>query len=167
VVAVYNWGEASASPEVELSRLDLPPAPAYAAFDFWGNRFLPPVTGRLAGELPARGCRVIALRPMLERPFLLSTSRHVAQGMIDVREERWDAAARTLAGRSEVLAGDGYELRLVMPDTPRVWRAVAVELDAAATAAGTTARLTTDGPGLRVRLDVPQAREVSWRVRCE
>ena len=167
VVAVFNWGDAPAAPAVEFARLDLPPAPRYAAFDFWANRFLPPVAGQLTGALPAHGCRVVALRPMLDRPFVVSTSRHVTQGMTDLREERWDSAARTLGGRSEVIAGDGYELRIVMPDAPHAWRAAAIELDAAAKAAGASARLVPDGANLRVRIDTPQTCEVSWRLRCE
>jgi hypothetical protein len=109
---------------------------------------------------------VVALRPMLDRPFLLSTSRHVTQGMIEVREERWDAAARTLTGRSEVVRGDGYELRIALPETPRAWRATTVELDSAATATGATARLLPERGCVRVRLDVLQTREVAWTVRC-
>ena len=89
VVALFNWSDQPAGVAAELGRLDLPPAVRYAAFDFWHNRFLPPVTDRLATNLPAHGCQVVALRPMLDRPFLLSTSRHVTQGIVDIVREEW------------------------------------------------------------------------------
>ena len=49
-------------------------------------------------------------------PQLLSTSRHIMQGLIDVKLESWDPAARILSGTSAMVAGDAYELRLVCPE---------------------------------------------------
>jgi hypothetical protein len=165
VVAFFNWSAAPATLSCELGRLGLDPTARHAAFDFWSNRFLPTVQGTLTAELPAHGCRVIALRPVEDHPFLLSTSRHVAQAMIEVRDERWDAATGSLSGRSEVLAGDGYELRLALPASPWPRAALAVELDEISSQAGARAHLNPDGGGLRIRIDVPQSREVTWQLR--
>ena len=38
------------------------------------------------------------------------------QGLIDVKLESWDPAARILSGTSAMVAGDAYELRLVCPE---------------------------------------------------
>ena len=35
---------------------------------------------------------------------------------MDVVSERWDPATRILSGTSEVVAGDRYELRVVLPE---------------------------------------------------
>ena len=34
---------------------------------------------------------------------------------MDVLEERWDPQTRTLSGKSRVVAGDRYELRIALP----------------------------------------------------
>ena len=73
-------------------RLGLPPARQYVAFDFWANRFVPPFAEAVAADLPPASCRVLAVRPAAEHPQLLSTSRHVTQGIVDVLEEQWDSA---------------------------------------------------------------------------
>ena len=39
-------------------------------------------------------CRILALRACEDHPVLVSTSRHVTQGMVDVESEAWDAAMR-------------------------------------------------------------------------
>ena len=63
-------------------------------------------------EVPADDCRVIAVHEVVDRPFVLSTSRHVASPLIDVAEEHWDAETKTLSGVSRVVPGEEYELRI-------------------------------------------------------
>jgi hypothetical protein len=70
------------------------------------------VKDAIAATLPPHACQILALRPMLDHPFIISTSRHVTQGMIDVTNEHWDPATRTLSGISRVVGGDPYELRI-------------------------------------------------------
>jgi hypothetical protein len=121
VVALYNSGNNSATISTPLSKLQLPPGEEFAAFDFWANAFLPPVKDTLASTLPPHSCQIIALRPMLDHPFVLSTSRHVTQGMIDLSGETWDAASNVLSGTSQVIAGDPYEIRVVIPPVFQAW----------------------------------------------
>ena len=71
------------------------------AFDFWGNQLLPPIEGRLKVTLPPTSCMILAVRPEADHPQVISTSRHVTQGMVDLLEEKWDAATKTLSGRSK------------------------------------------------------------------
>ncbi len=110
VVALYNWDAAHAATiACPAARLGLPAAARYVAFDFWADRFLPPFGGQLVAELPPASCRILAVRPAAPQPQLLSTSRHVTQGMVDVLAERWDAPADTLRGVSRLVAGDPYQ----------------------------------------------------------
>ena len=97
-------------------------AAEYVAFDFWADKFVPPFRDTLTAELPAASCRVLAVRPVADVPQLLSTSRHVTQGIVDVLDEHWDAATRTLSGISRVVGSDPYELRIVAPTGDQPWR---------------------------------------------
>jgi len=47
--------------------------------------------------------------------LVIGTTRHVVQGAIDVTEETWDAAARTLAARSTNLDGREYAVTVAVP----------------------------------------------------
>jgi hypothetical protein len=167
VVAIYNWESKALDVDVACDRLGLPPAPAYAAFDGWANAFLPPFKDRLQASLPAQTCRLLAVRPLLDRPFLISTSRHITQGIVDVTEETWDDAGKALAGKSLVVAGDPYELRVVAPPEPKSWKAVKAELAADDTAAGAEIKLAQAGPGVRATIACPKSRTVSWRIVFE
>ncbi|MBI3819155.1 MAG: NPCBM/NEW2 domain-containing protein [Planctomycetes bacterium] len=87
-------------------------------FDFWGNRFIGRYDiSKSAGiELPDSSCAVIAARRARPNPFVISSNRHISQGILEISGEKYDDATRTLSGTSEVIAGDAYELRIVIPD---------------------------------------------------
>jgi hypothetical protein len=106
---------------------------------------------------------VLAVRPEQNRPQLLSTSRHITQGIVDIVEETWDAQTRTLRGRSKVVGGDPYELRIVANNA--AWRAGSVELSPADRDARTTATVKQEPDLLRVTLAAPKSREVAWAVQ--
>jgi len=162
VIALYNWDAAEAAVDVPLSRFNLPEAKGYAAFDYWANAFLPPITGSIKATLPAHGCLDLAVRPRLDRPFLLSTSRHISQGMVDVIDEQWDAAGKTLSGKSRVVGGDPYELRIVAPGNWKVANAEVSVNDKAA--AGIETKFSQSGTGVRVTVNSETSRPIAWKV---
>jgi hypothetical protein len=166
VVALYNWGENPARVSETVERIGLPAAKEYVGFDFWANKFLPPFKEKVQADLPSGGsCRILAIQPLLDHPQLLSTSRHVTQGMVDVTGEIWDAAQSTLAAASKVVADDPYELRIVVPGGEKAWHAAAVSVSADDQTAGVKAVFKQDGLRLRATITSPASREVQWRVQ--
>ena len=88
-MALFNWdGNKAWDADYPLDRIGLPEAKSYVAYDFWGDRLLPPLTGKLKATLPKSSCLILAIRPEADYPQLISTSRHVTQGMIDVTDEK-------------------------------------------------------------------------------
>jgi hypothetical protein len=168
VVALYNWEKTPAAIECAAGRIGLPPAKEYVAFDFWADKFVPPFKEAVRAALPpGQACRVLAVRPVSATPQLLSTSRHVTQGMVDVSDETWDAAARTLSAASQVVGGDPYEIRVVVPTGENSWRVKGVLVSADDRAAGVKAEFKQDGPKIRVVLNAPASRSVQWQVPFE
>jgi hypothetical protein len=157
VVGLFNWDEEQpAEINRSLENFGLDPEARYAAFDYWADRFLQPVSGTLAETLPPASCRIIAVRETGDAPVVVSTSRHVTQGVVDVISERWGAAARTLSGESQVVAGDPYELRVYCPDG---YAAKNVTASSGAVA------YTQDGSRLRVRVTPESTGTIRWSVR--
>ena len=118
VVALFNWDAKQAQKVTAgLDQLDLPPSATgkYVGYEYWSQTFVGPFEDKIEIEIEPGACKVIAVRPLLERPFLVSTSRHITQGIVDVVEESWDATTLTLTGRSKVVADDPYELRFATP----------------------------------------------------
>lgn len=168
VVALYNWNASQATNiTCALDRLGLPANQEFVAFDFWANKFVAPFRETLSAQLPAASCRVLAVRPVSNDPQLLSTSRHITQGIVDVLEETWDPAARTLSGVSRIVANDPYELRIIVPVARNSWRARAITLSAQDEQAGVKAEFKQDGPKLRASINSPASRDVRWQVKFE
>ncbi len=116
VVAFFNWDDKKAATiEATPEWIGLPKAEKYVAFDFWGNKMLPVFSDKLTVEVPPASCLVLAVRPVLDHPIVLSTSRHITQGIVDIMEESWDENSGTLSGVSDVVVGEPYELRIYDP----------------------------------------------------
>ena len=165
VVALFNWDAEKAAPiRVDLKKLGLPPSKSgqYVGFDFWANEFVAPFQGELACELRPSSCRVLAIRPVEDHPVLVSTSRHITQGMVDVEDESWNPGKRCLSGISRVVGGDPYELRIYAPSGT-----------SKAVAAGTKGERTSEttiqqeGSCARIQLRSPVTARIEWKVRFE
>jgi hypothetical protein len=115
VIGLFNWESKPKKLGATLAKTGLDPAKTYHAFDFWDNTLLPDIKGDYAYTLPAASCQIIAVRAAAGHPVLLSTSRHVTQGIVDAERETWDAASATLSGAEKLIAGDPCELRLRVP----------------------------------------------------
>jgi len=171
LVLLMNWHEKSSSTvDLDLAKLGLPASQQdrYVGFDYWENTFVPPFSVRRSFELRPSSCRVIALKPLGARPQVVSTSRHVTQGAIDVVELSWDEQRRTLSGRSQVVGDDPYELRIVAPAAgSQPFRATTATVSDADQAAGVTVAWKQVGPQVRVLIENPKSREVGWQVVFE
>jgi alpha-galactosidase len=101
---------------IALSDLGLSSGTDYLGFEFWTRRPLGVVrdTLRPGGIDPRYGVQVICLRPRMDHPQILGTSRHVTCGGPDLREVAW--SDNTLSGVSELVAGDPYQVYLNEPD---------------------------------------------------
>jgi hypothetical protein len=123
IVAFYNWDDKkSITIESTPQWLGLPEANEYVTFDFWGNKFLGTFKEKISVELPPASCLILAVRPVETHPFVLSTSQHVTQGIVDVISENWNPETKELSGESNVVFGDEYELRIYNPVTKEIKR---------------------------------------------
>jgi hypothetical protein len=159
VIGLFNWNE-NEPVEItcDMGKLGLDPDTAYVAFDFWEKKFVAPIRGTLRQTLPAGSCRILAVRPAADFPQLLSTSRHIAQCIVDVLAEKWDPASKTLSGTSCVVAGDPYELRVALP-AGSSWRVQGARLG---TQELTVAEST--GQGIRLSCTPQRGGEVKWGI---
>jgi len=164
VLGIFNWSSNAEETSIPLEGLGLPPADEYIAFDFWDRSFIDPFKGTLKLSVPGASCRILAVRPMLPHPFLLSTSRHVTQGILETKEELWDGKTKTLTGTSTVVAGDDYELRVVAQAPGTTWNLVKAEIAAADTTAGVSITSAGDKGRFKVMIKSPVSRDVTWHL---
>lgn len=118
VVGLFNWSEEkSTTISYPFGRMGLDASQTYDVFDFWANEYVGKMSARMQSGLDPAGCRVLAMREEKPYPQVISTSRHITQGLMDIVGEDWDAKEKTLTVTSKVVKKDAYELRIVVPET--------------------------------------------------
>ncbi len=163
IIALFNFEKTELKSNYTCARLGLDPAKTYYAFDFWANQPVAPIRDEFKMDVPANSCRVIAVRAAEDHPVLLSTSRHVTQGMVDVTGETWEK--NSLSGVSQVVAGDTYELRIAgLTDGGKQWKVASVSVSGEDKAAGVTVAQKEDPAILRVTIQSPVSRAVKWTI---
>lgn len=165
VLALFNWDVTEVDFDYPLEWIGLPDDGAYVAFDYWQNVLLTPFTGRLQLSVPKESCRILAIRPALDAPQLLSTSRHITQGIVDVLEENWEEEAKVLSGQSRVVAGDVYEMRILASSTKKEWELESVGVSARDRSAKVQITFQQSNGLIRAVIDSPSSREVNWFFR--
>jgi hypothetical protein len=123
VVAFFNAELTSAvERRFSLQRLGLDPASIYLAFDFWRQRLVGTVTGEIGVTVAPGGVTLLALHAATGAPQLLSTSRHVVQGGIEIEDLRWSEPQRVLRGISAGPSGSAHDVFVYVPgDHPWTW----------------------------------------------
>jgi len=170
VLGLYNWGREASTLGCDSAKAGLDHEKTYYAFDFWSKSPQPSFKGAFKFQVPAESCRVIAVRAAEGHPVLVSTSRHVTQGMLDVAGEKWDTSTCTLSGLSQVVGDDPYELRVAgINDGGKNWKLLSVSIPDKEMAGGVTASpeavdCCEDG-WLRVLITSKISRGVEWSLK--
>ncbi|MBQ2978212.1 MAG: alpha-galactosidase [Clostridia bacterium] len=105
----------------------------FHAYDFWRDEYLGVIDGESPLELEAFESRVLALHQVANHPQLISTSRHVSQGAVELKNLSWNAETGVLSGVSSLPEDEKYTLVVAAPEgwhlagqgeeiAPRVWK---------------------------------------------
>ncbi len=115
VVGLFNYDNRATSKRLDLARLPLE-AEQVHVFEFWKQQYLGrfPRSATIARWLAPYEGEVFAVVPAaVDRPVLVSTSRHVTQGVVDIEQFQWQKQddGWLLRGRSRrLVAGDQHRL---------------------------------------------------------
>lgn len=116
VVGVFNFEDEKAD-QVYLnwSELGLPAGKPVHVFDFWNQEYLGAWPEGMAVPTAPTSCRVLTLLPDSGNIQLISTSRHITQGPIELQKLNQSAAGTSFAGSSHLIKNDPYRLSFVFP----------------------------------------------------
>jgi hypothetical protein len=118
-LALLNWDDEPRAVTQSLPALGIAGG-RFAAYDVWAERPMTDVQQTLGATIAPHSTLVVAVRPVATRPQLIGSTRHIVQGTIDIREERWDPATRTLHVKSVNLDGRPYAVTIAIPRGMRV-----------------------------------------------
>ncbi len=90
--------------------MSLDPQASYHVYDFWNDCYAGLIQGRdvLNQTLRPGEARMLSIRKKQGVPQYLSTSRHLMQGMIDMKSCIWNAEENILKGHSSVIGNQPY-----------------------------------------------------------
>lgn len=156
VVGLFNWKESEFDKiEYSFAKLGLEASEKYELFDFWGNKYLGTKSRGISEVLEAASCKVLAVRPAQSYPQVISTSRHITQGLMDIVEESWNSSSKILSGKSKVVAGDAYELRIIVPEGYQLENAKFN---------GKLMKILKEGRLIRINYESPITDVIAWSV---
>ncbi len=84
-------------------------------FDFWNGEYMGAWEAGISLEIMPASVRVLTLVPDNGKIQLVSTSRHITQGWIDLRELRSDKQGTAISGVSTLPSGNNYKLYFACP----------------------------------------------------
>ncbi len=116
VVGLFNFGEEELNQKVlKFSDIGLDQNVPYHVFDFWNNEYLGAWEKAIALEIPPTSCRVISIMPDDGTIQLVSTSRHITQGWVDLEDIKYDDQKKSFSGKSNVIKNDPYQIHFAYP----------------------------------------------------
>jgi len=162
VVGVFNFDDQKQAPTyVSWKDLGLPQNKPVHVFDFWNKEYLGAWENGVTVDLSPASSRVLTLLPDEGHPQLISTSRHLTQGWVDLVSQSYNAAANSYRGKSKVIRNDPYQLRFVYPRGKNF----VIKSAAARSATGNLPVKISNHQGWStIEFNSPQTREVSWNV---
>jgi hypothetical protein len=120
-VALFNTRDKRETLSVPLSgdrvvtgAIGLDPAAAYYVYDFWSDRLVGKIEGtnRIDLSLDPLCCAMLSVRKAQPDPQILSTSRHILQGWMDLQEVKWNAKTKQLSGIAKVIGGEAFRITI-------------------------------------------------------
>jgi hypothetical protein len=159
VVGVFNFDETkSVSSYVAWKDLGLPEDRLIHVFNFWNKEYLGAWEKGISVDLMPASTRVFALMPASDQVQLVSTSRHITQGWVDLISQ--SIRGNRYAGKSRLIANDPYHLWFAFPPGKNF----AIK---SARAGSLPVRIVNHQGWGEVEIRSPVTTEVSWEVRFE
>jgi len=164
VVGFFNPSLAAAVEcSFPLGRLGLDRFRTYLAFDFWKQRLIGAVTNEITATVEPGSVTLLALHAATGAPQLLSTSRHDAQGAIELDDVRWNGDERRMRGVSTGPPGSAHDVFVYVPGDHAWSWAERVRLREGP---GYSVRLV-DANVVRVHVRFDSAGRVAWEIRVD
>jgi hypothetical protein len=162
VVGLFNFDDTKSVPTyISWKDLGLAEDRAFHVFDFWNKDYLGAWDKGITLDLLPSSARVITLVPATDDIQLVSTSRHITQGWVDLISQSYNKTNSTYSGRSRVVKNDPYSVRFAFPRGKNY-----IIKSASARTARTSLPVTiANHQGWSsIELTSPQTTEVNWQV---
>ncbi|HXD30371.1 MAG TPA: NPCBM/NEW2 domain-containing protein [Pyrinomonadaceae bacterium] len=165
VVGLFNYDESKGNPlYISWKDLGLPAGKRVHVFDYWNKEYLGAWEQGISVDLAPASSRLLTLLAEEDHPQLISTSRHITQGWVDLISQKYDAKTNGYQGASHVIKNDPYEIRFVFPHQKNF----ALKRAVVTSRSGTLAATISNHQGwATIQFTPARSGEVTWRVEFE
>ena len=116
LIGIFNWRDEVTRYNFTFSELKIPYWGAYLIYDFWEKNFVGELQDSLNVSLNPNSCKVFSIKRKLDIPQIISTSRHITQGAVDLKNVGWNEEVKILNVESDNLViGDEYSVIVYIP----------------------------------------------------
>lgn len=88
----------------------------YFVYDYWKKSLINLTEKSVNIKLLPCETKILCIRKNLDRPQIISTSRHITQGAIDIKKMTWNDETLTLSVVSNIIKDDPYKVTLYIPN---------------------------------------------------
>lgn len=114
IVDVMNLSETDKTKTITFDELGIEKG-KYLVYEFWNDEFIGLQEDGFTTELRPCASKVFAIRKYTGIPQVVSTTRHITQGGVDLLDVRYDQTTKVLSGVSHVVKGDLYKISAYDP----------------------------------------------------
>jgi alpha-galactosidase len=125
VVAFFNFEEKEQEIAVPMERLGLTGA-RLIAWEFWTESLVAAQGNEMRVAVPARNCRIVAIRRAADHPQVLATDMHLTMGAVELSDVKWEGASGTLSGAAHRAPGAKGKVFIHVPEGWQAGNRVAV-----------------------------------------
>ncbi|MCP2604615.1 NPCBM/NEW2 domain-containing protein [Candidatus Aminicenantes bacterium AH-873-B07] len=162
VVGLFNFDEEkSKGIFLKWSDLGLPNNSLIHVFDFWNKEYLGCWEKGIYLLLSPASCKVLTLMEAKNKPQIISTSRHITQGWLDLKEISFNEKKMMFKGKSILVKNDPYEIRFAFPRTKETYRIKEAKVN------GEKVQFFNYQGWAKICFSSLQNEEVSWEVYFE
>jgi hypothetical protein len=144
-------------------RLWLDPNKEYLCFDFWNQGFLGEMSDTLRLTVNAGGVKLLSIREKQQIPQLLSTTRHILQGFVELDALHFDSSMRKLSGTSTGPLSSKHSVFIYVPE-PFIWSSAPGKLYRDF---GNYSVKYSDNQVIRIDLDFSETESINWEISFE
>lgn len=145
------------SMELSFRDLGLEVDVPYTVFDFWSEKYVGEMTGRVKVEVPAYSIKVLRISRAMPHPWLLSTDMHITQGGVEIERLEWHADKGYLKGVCTRPVGETGNLYLRLPPG---WKPVSYD-------GLNVAKIRADNIVIAMKRLAFNVETVTWRIDFE
>jgi hypothetical protein len=158
LVANFNHADQPVSRRMSFAAAGLDAGKRYLVYDFWQQKLLGEFSGDFHVTIEPTAVQLVSIHESAAHPQVISTTRHVTQGAIELADVRFDETTSTLSGTALGASPMAWTLAIYLPAGYRFD-------ESKSAAAVNLADIKVEGPLLRanVAFDGPATR-VKWSV---